>query len=870
MSNPTRRPVSMSAQLDSATLTGLSEAQARRRLKEDGPNELPRRESRGSLGIALDVLREPMILLLLAAGSVYLVLGDREEAMLLLGSILLIVGIELYQERRTERTLEALRDLSSPRALVIRDGERRRVAGREVVRDDLIVVGEGDRVPADAVLLSGDNVSADESLLTGESVPVRKLARQVESQAATQEARPGGDDLPYVYSGSLITSGLAIARVLTTGPHTEMGRIGRALQGLTSERTRLQRETDRVVRVLAVTGIGLCFLIVLGYVLLRGALLDGILAGLTLAMALIPEEFPVVLTVFLALGAWRIAQQHVLTRRTPAVEALGAATVLCVDKTGTLTQNRMAVHRLFAAGRAIQVTDETEHVPERFHELLESAVLATPENPFDPMEQAIRAAGARLLSHGRGHSPGKLLRTYPLSDTLLAVVHVWQAPGHAGSIVAAKGAPEAIAELCRLDATEREQLELRVTAMADEGLRVLAVAKTRADTANLPDDQRSFDFDLMGLIGLADPIRPAVPAAIAECYRAGVRVVMLTGDFPRTAQSIARGIGLRPIDPVLTGPELEDMEDATLQAHARQAAIFARVRPEQKLRLVRAFQSAGEIVAMTGDGVNDAPALKAANIGIAMGGRGTDVAREAAALVLLDDDFTSIVHAVRLGRRIFDNLRKAMGFLLAVHIPIAGLALLPLLLGWPLVLLPVHVVFLELIIDPACSLVFEAEREESGVMRRPPRPADEPLFVPGLIWTSFVRGFVVLAATMLILAVALAMGRSESEARTLAFTTLVLGDLGLILGARSLSSTALATLRRGNKALWIVSGSALLLLTFVLAIPGLRALFHFAPLELQDFVAVVGLALVTVIASDVLKLSQRGAKLSRVAAPVSR
>jgi Ca2+-transporting ATPase len=843
----------MAAILKAAAAQGLSQTEARRRLKQDGPNELPQREGRGLIRTAFEVLREPMILLLLAAGSVYIVLGDREEAVLLLASIGFIVGIELYQERRTERTLEALRDLSSPRALVIRDGKQQRIAGREVVRDDVVLLAEGDRVPADAVLLSASNLAADESLLTGESVPVRKVARE----PTAEEQRPGGDDLPYVYSGSLITSGQGMGRVVAIGAHTEMGRIGRALQTLGQERTRLQRETDRLVRLLAVVGLALCVLVVGLYTLLRGNLLDGVLAGLTLAMSLVPEEFPVVLTVFLALGAWRIAQQHVLTRRAPAVEALGTATVLCVDKTGTLTQNRMAVRRLSAASRSLDVTDNTQRLPEWAHSLVQYGVLASSENAFDPMEQAIHAAGSRLLPHAHSQDPGTLVRAYPLSDALLAVVHVWQSPGESHYTVAAKGAPEAIADLCHLDAQERERLAADAAAMASDGLRVLAVARASTDDHALPDDQRGFSFELLGLIGLADPIRPAVPAAIEDCDRAAVRVVMLTGDYPLTAQSIARQIGLRPLEPVLTGSELESMSDPVLQVHVRHAAIFARVRPEQKLRLVRALQTNGDVVAMTGDGVNDAPALKAANIGIAMGGRGTDVAREAAALVLLDDDFTSIVHAVRLGRRIFDNLRKAMGFLLAVHVPIAGLAVLPLVLGWPIILMPVHVVFLELIIDPACSLVFEAEREEPNVMRRPPRPAQEPLFGRWLVQSSLVRGAVVLGATMGVLGFALANGQTESEARALAFVTLVLADIGLILSGRSGSRSALHALRSRNLALSAVVGGAVLLLALVFAIPGLRDLFRFSALHVDDIGLAVGVAVLTLLVSDGMKLLGR-------------
>jgi Ca2+-transporting ATPase len=812
---------------------------------------LPRRESHGLLHTVIEVLREPMILLLLAAGGVYLFLGDHEEAILLLGSIGLIIGIELYQERRTEHALEALRDLSSPRALVIRDGEQRRIPGREVVRDDVLVLSEGDRVPADAVLLQCTNLSTDESLLTGESVPVRKVARPV----TDEPARPGGDDLPFVYSGTLITSGQGLGRVVAIGAATEMGRIGTALQTLGSERTRLQHETDRIVRRLAGIALGLCALVIVVYGLARGSLIDGLLAGIALAMSLIPEEFPVVLTVFLALGAWRIARSHVLTRRIPAIEALGAATVLCVDKTGTLTQNRMSVARLAVPGAESEV--DSGQLPPQFHRLVELGMLASPMDPFDPMERAIKQLHEQQSVAAAG-LPRTLVKAYPLTDGLLAMTHVWETPGEASYTVAAKGAPEAIAELCRFHRGQRAEMATQVRAMAESGLRVLGVAEAQAaHNAPLPEDQRAFNFNFAGFIGLADPIRPTVPQAVAESYGAGMRIVMLTGDYPVTAQNIARQVGLRPLDPVISGPEIDGLDDAVLREHARHSSIFARVRPEQKLRLVRALKANGDIVAMTGDGVNDAPALKAADIGIAMGERGTDVAREAAALVLLDDDFTSIVHAVRLGRRIFDNLRKAMSFLLAVHVPIAGLAVLPVLAGWPLVLLPIHIVFLELIIDPACSVVFESEREEWDIMHRPPRPVREPLFDRRTVVLSLLQGAGVLLVAVGVLAWSMLSNLPEQDTRVLTFSTLVIGDLGLILANRSSSRSVFTAFRPVNPALGFVVGGALVLLIIVSAVPGLRDLFGFGVVHPDDLAVIFTASLTALLWLDGLKLVRR-------------
>ena len=844
----------MEAVADQSTDTGLSQVEATQRLRQDGPNELARRRGGGFLQTAINVLREPMILLLLAAGLVYVVLGDHAEAVLLLGSIGLIVSIELYQERKTERALETLRDLSSPRALVIRDGERRRIPGRDVVRGDRVVLGEGDRVPADAVLTWSTNLAADESLLTGESVPVRKRAADFADGPPPEVAgaRPGGDDQPYVYSGSLITSGQGFAHVLATGPRTEMGRIGTALETVSVERTRLQHETGRVVKLLATVAIALCVLVFVAYGMARGSIVDGLLAGISLAMALIPEEFPIVLTVFLALGAWRIARTHVLTRRIPAIEALGAATVLCVDKTGTLTQNRMSVAQLAGLCGTFEVDDLP--LPAAFHRLVEVGMLASQIDPFDPMERAIKQVHEQhLVAAAGGPLRGQLVQAFPLSDRLMAVIHVWKLP-QGDYLEAAKGAPEAIAELCRFDPAERTRLYAQVRSMADAGLRVLGVAEATSD--HVPEDTRLISFTFLGLIGLADPVRPTVPGAVAECYQAGIRVVMLTGDYPVTAQKVARDIGLHPDTLVITGPEIDLLDDTALAERARQVNIFARVRPEQKLRLVRALQADGEVVAMTGDGVNDAPALKAANIGVAMGERGTDVAREAAALVLLDDDFTSIVRAVRLGRRIFDNLRKAIGFLLAVHVPIAGLSVLPVLVGWPLILLPVHIVFLELIIDPACSIAFESEREARNIMRRAPRSVREPLFDRRTVVFSLLQGLGVLVVTGVVLMRAVVGGLPETDARVLVFATLVVADLGLILTNRALPGPTVAALRVFNPSLWLVLGGAAALLTVSVTAPGLRDLFRFGELHPDDVVVVLVGSLVALLWLDALRLAR--------------
>ena len=810
----------------SAPIHGLDEQQAQARLLADGPNELPSSKPRSFFAIAWEVAREPMFLLLVGCGLIYLTFGDLQGALVLLAFVAVVMGITLYQERKTERALDALRDLSSPRALVIRGGERRRIPGREVVVGDGVVLAEGDRVPADAIVVEATNLSADESLLTGESVPVSKIA----GPATSPLLRPGDGAQCCVYSGSLIVQGQGMACVAATGARTEIGRIGKALERIETGETPLQADTGRLVRRIAVGAVLLCSIVVLVYGFTRGNWRDALLAGIALAMSLLPEEFPVILTVFLALGAWRISQRNVLTRRMPALETLGAATVLCVDKTGTLTENRMTVRKLVTVeGEVRAVALQDGMLPESFHRLVEFAVLASHRDPFDPMERAINRLGASGLADTEHlHDDWKLEREYPLTSALLATSQVWRSRHDAGFAVAAKGAPEAIADLCHFDDAQLRELAERTHALAGEGLRVLGVACARFDPPGLPSEQHTFEFEFLGLVALADPLREGVPAAVRECYTARMRVLMITGDHPGTAVSIARAAGLSPPDRYLTGVGIDQLTDDELRERLRGVSIVARAIPEQKLRIVNALKADGEVVAMTGDGVNDAPALRAADIGIAMGGRGTDVAREAAALVVTDDNFTSIVDAVRLGRRIYNNLRKATRYTVAVHIPIAGMSLLPVILGGPLVLLPAHIAFLELIIDPACSVAFEAEPAGPDVMHRPPRSRHESLYDRAALLRSLIDGSSALACVLLVYFAARAAGYDDGQVRALAFGSLVLGNLALILSNRSPSRTLTATLRTPNAALWWVVGGTLAGLLVVLNVPFLLQAFRFS------------------------------------------
>lgn len=822
-------------------LAGLDERTASERLASEGRNELAGSRSRSVASIVLEVARQPMFVLLVAAGTLYLMMGKLGDALVLLAFVFVVMGITVVQERRTERALDALRDLSSPRAIVIRGGRRMRIASKDVVRGDVLLINEGERVAADAILRLSGSLSVDESLLTGESVPVRKAP----SRVAQELERPGGEDTFCLFAGTLVTAGQGVAEVIRTGMRTELGRIGNALQRIEPEATSLQQETARVVRLLAIAGLIACAVVAVGYGLTRGGTWqvwrEGLLAGVAMAMAVLPEEFPVILTVFLALGAWRISRNRVLTRRMPVIEALGAATVLCLDKTGTLTQNRMALRVLASEAQMADLQKSTNEIPVELQSLLETAVLASKLDAFDPMEKALRMAATRWAPQGLGaRRDWVLVKEYALSRELLAFSHCWRHEGDCMVTVASKGAPEAIAELCHLSAERRMRLTQQVRALASRGLRVLGVANTDIPEHLIPRDHGALASEFVGLVAFEDPLRSNVPATVAECRAAGIRIVMITGDYPETASSIARQAGLDRPERVVTGQEIEKLSEADLAARVRDTQVFARVTPEQKLRIVLALKANDEVVAMTGDGVNDAPALKAAHIGIAMGGRGTDVAREAASLVLLDDDVSSIVAAVRLGRRIYDNIKKAISFTFAVHVPIAGLSIAPIFIpGWPLLLLPVHIAFLELIIDPSCSLIFEAEDAEADIMRRPPRRRADRLFSYPTVGVAALQGLSVLGACLAIVALA-RPGHGPDAARALSFATLVVSFLTLILVNRSWTRSLVSMLHAPNPAMWWVLGGAAAFLIAILSIPALQRLFSFAPLHPHD----MGLSLV--------------------------
>jgi len=833
--------------------TGLTEEQVKEKQLKNGYNELPKEKSGGFIKQVVGIFKEPMFMLLIICGTLYMILGDIQEGFMLLGFVVFIMGIEFYQERKTGKALEALKEMSSPHAVVIRDRKEIKIPCREIVVGDLVVFSEGERVPADGIVMHSINLQVDESLLTGESVPVRK----VESDGTETLTSPGGDDLPFVFSGTMIIQGNGVAQVTKIGAETEIGKIGKALGDVREESTNLKIELNALVKKLALVGALLCLIVVVVFFLTRGSLLNGILAGLTLAMAVIPEEFPVILTVFMALGAWRMSRKKVLTRKPNAIEALGSATVLCSDKTGTLTQNKMTVSSLYNKEGFFDILTK-DGFPEEFHRIIEYGILSSQTNPNDPMEKAIIQLGEEYLKGTEHmHHDWSMIREYPLTKEQMAMSRVYIQKDTGTYAIAAKGAPETIFDLCHLEDTAI--YEEAIQKMASNGLRVLGVARATIGKEMLPEIQHDFEFEFIGLIGLSDPIRPEVRDAIQECYKAGIRVIMITGDYPVTAQNIGREIGLKNSNLCLTGPELQTLSEEELSERIDDINIFARVIPEQKLKIVNALKLKGEVVAMTGDGVNDAPALKTANIGIAMGERGTDVAREASSLVLTDDNFSSIVGAVRMGRRIYDNMQKAFGYVFAIHVPIAGLSLIPVFFAdAPLLLFPVHVAFLELIIDPACSVIFESEKEEKNVMNRPPRDTKGKFFGGGKILMTCLQGVSILLVVLGVYFIGLHLNYSAEEVRTMSFITLIVSNLFTIQTNRSWENNFFQILASPNKSVkWIIS-LAIVFLTAVLSIPFLQELFSFAPLGAKEIALSGAAGCLTIIWFEVYKAVKKG------------
>jgi len=840
-----------------SALSGLSQKQVAELLQIHGPNELPQDIARNFLATTKEILTEPMLLLLLFAAMIYLLVGDLAEGILLFFFAVFSIALILYQARRSENSLAALRALGAPNATAIRDGLEIVIPASEIVPGDIIKIDEGERIPADGDLLRGQGLSVDESLLTGESVAVRKLPKleidrtQITLVRATEDIEV--EDPDQLFSSTLVVSGYGLMKATATGSKTRTGMIGTSLSAIVVEKTRLESSTMRLVRIFGILSLFVCGALVVWYGLEKGDWVQGMLSGVALAMAMLPEEFPVALTVFLAIGAWRLSKIKVLARRPAVLETLGTATVLCVDKTGTLTENHMRARLLSVDGNRHDLADSNAPMDTPFRMLVAYAWLAARHGNIDPIDQAVDLLARDTASEDLAiYREWPVSREYGITPELLAFSQVWKKAKNE-YLVAAKGAPEAIADLCQLSIVKRRKLLAEVEALAKQGLRVLGVAIAECKNIDLPEKQSGFNYKFSGLISFEDPVRQTVPAAVAEARAAGIKVKMITGDYPATAKAIANQSGIDIGDGIFTGPEFRKLTTSGSDKQVLQTSVFARMMPEQKLALVTALKANHEIVAMTGDGVNDAPALKAAHIGIAMGQRGTDVAREASDIVLMNEDFGTIVNSIHMGRRIFENLRKVIIYISAIHIPIAGLAVLPLLAGMPPLLLPAHVVLTEMIIDPMASIAFETTPEEKDIMKHPPRPISDQVAGFPQIALGLIQGTLLLASCLFLYGYHLRNGSDTETARTLAFVAMTAGNITLVRINASREFVLLNLLAPGYRLFWFIALMACSVLAISILTPSLRDLLGFSVPAWFDLLLAITAGLGSVLVFDLLK-----------------
>lgn len=822
-------------------MKGLTDEQVLAARLAHGSNTLSRKKNNRLWEILKAVLGEPMVLLLLAACALYLLSGQVMDALLLLAAIVVISAISLYQDRRSRNALTMLQELTQPRCKVIRNGSEAMIKTQELVPGDCLVIEEGEMVPADGIILKANDFSVNQAVLTGEAFPVSK--------------NESADDRK-VFSGTTVTGGLAFVEVTETGDRSELGKIGSGLQEINQEKTPLEKQVNDFVKKMAIGGIVVFFLVWGLNFYLTGSLMQSLLKALTLAMSILPEEIPVALASFMALGAWRLTKSGIVVKQVKMVEALGSATVICVDKTGTITQNKMSLAKLYihTTGGTVTLGGGQIAAPEA-QELVRIGMFASEPVPFDPMEKALHELYAANTADDERPSY-TMVHEYPLSGKPPMMTHVFEnAVGQ--RIIAAKGAPEALLAVSDLTHHEKATIKVQVAAMAAEGFRVLAVG--RAEAGMLPPTQQELRFGFIGLLAFYDPPKQNITAVLESFYQAGIAVKIITGDNSLTTAAIAKQIGFRGHENAMTGEDLMKLSDSGLRAAVEKTAIFSRMFPEAKLRIINALKANGQVVAMTGDGVNDGLALKAAHIGIAMGKRGTATAKDAASLVLVEDDLSKMVEAVAMGRRIYSNLRKAIQYIISIHIPIILIIFIPLLLGWayPAIFSPVHVIVLELIMGPTCSIAFESDPMESNAMQKKPRALTASLFNRRELGIAILQGIAVTAGLVAVYQYAADKGYSEELARTMVFTTLVMANILLTEVSRSRIYSVFTVLRYKNALIGYILAATAALLVLTLTVPALRSLLAFSQVTWGQLLLCMGVAAVSVLWYEGFKYYKR-------------
>ncbi|HSN09372.1 MAG TPA: cation-translocating P-type ATPase [Hanamia sp.] len=821
-------------------IKGLSNEQVLLSRKQHGENELDQSSKSPFIAALLDTLKEPMLILLFAAGILYLISGDKGDAIFMLSAIVLVSAISLYQDSRSRHALAALKQLSQPQTKVIRNGIISSIPSKEVVVDDSIIVEEGSMITADAEIIYSNDFTVNESILTGESFAVEKFVNEDNK----------------IFSGTLVTSGMAIARVTKVGNATELGRIGRSLKEIKEEETPLQLQIRNFVKKMAIIGL-IVFLIVWVFNFFQSrSLVNSLLKALTLAMSVLPEEIPVAFTTFMALGAWRLMKMGIIVKQTKTVETLGSATVICVDKTGTITENKMQLAGLYVFEKDHLFIDSQED-KKAVLDLISTAMWASEPLPFDPMEKALHEAYKEIVP--TDERPGyKMVHEYPLAGRPPMMTHLFE--NKTGNrVIAAKGAAEKVLSVCELTKDEKAKIVSQEQALSAQGYRVLGVAHAFFPGNDFPKEQENFNFQFIGLVSFYDPPKKNMTAVFESFYKAGISVKIITGDNKATTETIAQQVGFRGAEDALDGAELMNFSDQELSDKVMRINIFTRMFPEAKLKIITALKKRQQIVAMTGDGVNDAPALKAANIGIAMGEKGSDIAKSASSLVLADDDLGKMVDAIAMGRRIYSNLKKAIQYIISIHIPIILTVLLPLVLGWvyPAVFTPVHVIFLELIMGPTCSIIYENEPIEANLMQQKPRPFTNTFLSWKELQLSILQGLLITVGTLGIYQYAVSKGYDEEQTRTMVFTTLVIANIFLSLVNRSFYYSLFTTLRYKNYLLILIILVTITMLVLMISIPGIISFFKFEKLLFNQLLVCILVGFVSVIWIEIYKYFKR-------------
>ncbi|MDO9276715.1 MAG: cation-translocating P-type ATPase [Lutibacter sp.] len=825
-------------------IKGLTQKEVQLSREKYGQNTLNFKKENSFLTSVKSLLKDPMIILLLAASSIYFISGAFDDGIFLSGAIVLIATISLYQESRSKNALDKLKEYAQPICKVIRDGKVEEIKSEEIVIGDSLMVEEGTTITADGTIVHSNDFSVNESILTGESLAVYK---------------DPNSKISIIYKGTTVTSGLAIATVMAIGNATQLGKIGKSLETITEEQSPLEKQINSFVKKMVAVG-SFIFGIVWAINYFQSFnVIESLLVALTLAMSILPEEIPVAFTTFMALGSWRLMKLGIVVKQMKTVETLGSATVICIDKTGTITENNMSLARLFVPSMKKISTFEINLNPEE-KELVKLAMWASEPIPFDAMEAELHKTYAKEFSTDE-RPDYKMIHEYPLEGIPPMMTHIFE-NNLGNKIIATKGAPEAIMNVCELTSIEKQQIETAFNTLATEGFRVLGIGEATFEGTDFPKTQQEFKFNFKGLVAFHDPPKKNIQAVFEDFYAAGISVKIITGDNAETTAAIAKQVGFRGYEKSVSGNELMNFTHAELQKIVLSTNVFTRMFPEAKLKIINALKAENEIVAMTGDGVNDGPALKSAHIGVAMGKRGTEIAKQAASLILLEDDLSKMVDAVAMGRKIYSNLKKAIQYIISIHIPIILTVFIPLALGWvyPAIFSPVHIIFMELIMGPTCSIIYENEPMEKNAMLLPPRPFTLNFFKWKELATSIIQGLAITVGALFIYQYSVNQEFNETITRTMVFTVLIAANIFLTMVNRSFYYSIFTVMKYKNNLVVLIISVTVFLTGLLIYLPPLAKFFQFEKLNSIQLIISVITGFLTVIWYEAIKLRKRKTK----------